>query len=101
MKRLEPEQKIAVLLWDRAAGKLVFAELSTGAADDLSKATAIDRERVPRYGMDEGLGHVAFEPQRRSMLDLPAGFVPPTLSLRNVRRRTAPKLKAPDDPSVR
>ena len=43
---------------------LVLGELSTGAADDLAKATDIAREMVTRYGMDAGLGHVAYEPPR-------------------------------------
>lgn len=76
MTRAELEQKIAVLLGGRAAEKLVFGQLSTGAADDLAKATDIARDMVSRYGMDEGLGYIAFEPQRSQMLDLPAGMVP-------------------------
>ena len=61
MTRAELERKIAVLLGGRAAEMLVLGELSTGAADDLAKATDIAREMVTRYGMDEGLGHVAYE----------------------------------------
>ena len=76
MTRTELEQKIAVLLGGRAAEKLVFDMLSSGAADDLAKATDIARDMVTRYGMDEGLGYVAFEPQRQQMLDLPAGMLP-------------------------
>ena len=76
MMRPELEQKIAVLLGGRAAEKLVFSMLSTGAADDLAKATDIARDMVTRYGMDEGLGYVAFEPRRQSMLDLPAEMQP-------------------------
>ncbi|MFZ2650258.1 MAG: ATP-dependent zinc metalloprotease FtsH [Burkholderiaceae bacterium] len=76
MTRDELEHKIAVLLGGRAAEKLVFGQLSTGAADDLAKATDIARDMVTRYGMDEGLGYIAFEPQRSQMLDLPAGMMP-------------------------
>jgi cell division protease FtsH len=39
--------------------------LSTGAADDLAKATQIARAMVTRYGMEEGLGHVSYESDRR------------------------------------
>jgi cell division protease FtsH len=78
MKRHELEQKIAVLLGGRAAEQLVFQELSTGAADDLAKATDIAREMVTRHGMDESLGCIAFEPPRSPMLELPAGLVPAT-----------------------
>ena len=74
MTRAELERKIAVLLGGRAAEKLVFGELSTGAADDLAKASDIARDMVSRYGMDEGLGYVALEAQRPSMLDLPAAL---------------------------
>jgi len=76
MTRAELEQKIAVLLGGRAAEKLVFGVLSTGAADDLAKATDMARDMVTRYGMDEGLGYVAFEPKRQQMLELPAGVLP-------------------------
>lgn len=73
--RPELEQKIAVLLGGRAAEKLVFGVLSTGAADDLVKATDLARDMVTRYGMDEDLGYVAFEPQRQQQLDLPPGLL--------------------------
>jgi cell division protease FtsH len=76
MTRPELEQKIAVLLGGRAAEKLVFNVLSTGAADDLAKATDIARDMVTRYGMDEDLGYVALMPQRQLMLELPAGMLP-------------------------
>ena len=76
MTRNELEHKVAVLLGGRAAEKLVFGQLSTGAADDLAKATDIARDMVTRYGMDESLGYIAFEPQRSQMLDLPAGMMP-------------------------
>lgn len=76
MTRPELEQKISVLLGGRAAEKLVFDVLSTGAADDLAKATDIARDMVTRYGMDEDLGYVAFEPKRQQMLDLPAAVLP-------------------------
>jgi cell division protease FtsH len=76
MTRPELEQKIAVLLGGRAAEKLVFHVHSTGAADDLAKATDMARDMVTRYGMDEGLGYVAFEPKRQQMLELPAGALP-------------------------
>jgi cell division protease FtsH len=74
MTRRELERKIAVLLGGRAAEKLVFGELSTGAADDLAKASDIARDMVSRYGMDEGLGYVALDAQRSTMLDLPAAL---------------------------
>lgn len=68
MTREELENKMAVLLGGRAAEKIVFGHLSTGAADDLAKVTDIARAIVTRYGMSEKLGHVALEKDRRSFL---------------------------------
>ncbi|QOG08507.1 ATP-dependent zinc metalloprotease FtsH [Aureimonas sp. OT7] len=64
----ELQDKMAVLLGGRAAEKIVFGHLSTGAADDLAKVTDIARAIVTRYGMSEKLGHVALEKDRRSFL---------------------------------
>jgi cell division protease FtsH len=61
MSREELESKMAVLLGGRAAEQLVFGQFSTGASDDLAKATDIARAMVTRYGMDPGLGHVRYE----------------------------------------
>jgi cell division protease FtsH len=76
MTRAELEQKISILLGGRAAEKLIFGQLSTGAADDLAKATDIARDMVTRYGMDEDLGYVAFEIPRQTLLDLPEAIAP-------------------------
>ena len=73
MTRDELERKIMVLLGGRAAEKLVFGHLSTGAADDLAKVTDIARDMVTRYGMVEELGYVAYEGQPQRFLDVP-GF---------------------------
>jgi cell division protease FtsH len=67
----ELENKMTVLLGGRAAEQLVFGEISTGAADDLVKATDIARSMVTRYGMDDKLGQVALETQRGPYLGLP------------------------------
>ena len=74
MTREELEHKIMVLLGGRAAEKLVFGHLSTGAADDLAKVTDIARDMVTRYGMVEDLGYVAYEAPQPRFLDLP-GYV--------------------------
>jgi len=68
MTREELENKIAVLLGGRAAEKIVFGHLSTGAADDLVKATDIARAMVARYGMDPELGHVSYDTERPGFL---------------------------------
>ena len=61
MTRDELENKMAVLLGGRASEHLVFNQLSTGAADDLSKVTDIARSMVTQYGMDKKLGQVAYQ----------------------------------------
>ena len=71
MTRAELENKIAVLLAGRAAEKLVFGHLSTGAADDLAKVTDIARSMVTRYGMEEELGYVAYDKDRPGFLGQP------------------------------
>ena len=68
MSRTELENKMATLLGGRAAEHLVFGELSTGAADDLAKATQIARSMVARYGMDPTLGPVVYEQERSAFL---------------------------------
>jgi len=71
MTREELENKMAVLLGGRAAEELVFGHLSTGAADDLAKVTGIARSMAMRYGMVEGLGHVAYDEERQLFLPVP------------------------------
>jgi cell division protease FtsH len=71
MTRDELEDRMAVLLGGRAAEHVFFHHLSTGAADDLAKATDIARNMVLRYGMDEKLGHVAYERERQPHLGTP------------------------------
>ncbi len=71
MSRAELEHKIAVLMGGRAAEHLVFGELSTGAADDLAKATDIAHDMITRYGMDEALGFVVYDAQPQRFLDTP------------------------------
>ncbi len=68
----ELENRMAVLLGGRAAEYIFFHHLSTGAADDLVKATNIARSMVLRYGMDKSLGHVAYERERQPMPGSPA-----------------------------
>ena len=69
MTREELENKLTVLLGGRAAEHLIFGHLSTGAADDLAKATDIARSMVTRYGMDERLGHATYEAERHRFLE--------------------------------
>ena len=80
MTRDELEAKLTVLLGGRAAERLVFDELSTGAADDLAKATEIARSMVMRYGMDEHLGNATYDTDRTTFLGTPAPVEPRRLS---------------------
>jgi len=73
MTREELEDKMAVLLGGRAAEHLVFGHLSTGAADDLSKASEIARSMVTRYGMGGQLGPVAYSTEPDGFLGSLAG----------------------------
>jgi cell division protease FtsH len=63
MTRDELKDKMTSLLGGRAAEVLVLDKLSTGAADDLDKATDIARNMVTRYGMDETLGLATYAEQ--------------------------------------
>jgi cell division protease FtsH len=74
MSRSELVNRMTVLLGGRAAEGLIFGEISTGAADDLARATDIARSMVTRFGMDPTLGQVAYEPQQRRMMALPEGM---------------------------
>ncbi len=87
MTKQELENKMAVLLGGRAAEMLVYGNLSTGAADDLSKATDIARGIVTRYGMDADLGQMTYEREQSTLLDAPAGG--PTLERRLYSEATA------------
>jgi len=80
MTREELENKLAVLLGGRAAEKLVFGEYSTGAADDLAKATDIARSMVTRYGMEPRLGHATYERDRPTFLGMTQAIDPHVLS---------------------
>jgi len=70
MTRAELMDKLTRLLGGRAAEELVFGEVSTGAQDDLVKATNIARSMVLEYGMSEKLGVVAFREERPQFLQV-------------------------------
>jgi len=69
LARSELANRIAVALGGRAAESLVYSEVSTGAADDLVRATDIARNMVVRFGMTPELGQVAYEPETGSFLE--------------------------------
>ena len=63
------QNRIAVLLAGRAAEQLIFSEVTTGAADDLVKATDIARAMVTQYGMSDEIGMLSIESQKSQFLD--------------------------------
>ena len=65
MKKTELENKIATLLGGRASEEIIFGDISTGAHNDLSKATDIARSMVKEYGMSDQIGQVYFEHKKR------------------------------------
>ena len=73
MTQRELEGKIRVLLSGRVAEQLVFGDRSTGAEDDLVKATEVARAMIRSYGMSDRLGTVSFEgANRRTVLGTPS-----------------------------
>jgi cell division protease FtsH len=60
MSKTELLEKIDVLLGGRAAEEMTFGEITTGAQNDLQKATNIARSMVTMYGMNEKLGHATY-----------------------------------------
>jgi len=67
MTRAELLDRLAVLLGGRVAEELVFGEVSTGAQNDLQRATDIARSMVTEYGMSDRLGLVTYERPRQPL----------------------------------
>jgi cell division protease FtsH len=75
MTRSELLDRLAVLLGGRVAEELVFQEISTGAQNDLQRASDIARSMVTEYGMSDRLGLVSYERPHQAMF-LPEGLSP-------------------------
>ncbi len=73
MTKSELLDRLAVLFGGRLAEKLVFNEISTGAENDLKRATEIAKSMIKDYGMSEKMGLVTYERERRPMF-LEAGM---------------------------
>jgi len=72
MSRTELLNKIATLLGGRASEEIVFGDVSTGAHNDLAKATDIARSMVKEYGMSSKIGQVYFAREKRApFLEVP------------------------------
>lgn len=66
----ELKDRIAVMLGGRAAEKVVFNEISTGASDDIKRATDLARRMVMEFGMSEKLGTVRYASEQYQFLDM-------------------------------
>ena len=64
----ELKNKMAIMLAGRAAEELIFNDVSTGAADDLVKATNLAEAIVTKYGMSATLGAVVYDRKPPSIL---------------------------------
>jgi cell division protease FtsH len=71
MTKEELEARMSVLCGGRAAERLMFGRISTGAADDLQRVTDTARAMVTRYGMIDAIGPVSLEREPRSFLGTP------------------------------
>jgi cell division protease FtsH len=83
--------RIATLLGGRSAEELIFGKVSTGASDDIQKATDLAERSVTLYGMSDYLGPIAFEKQQMQFLD---GYQSP-------RRAVSPKVTEEIDREVK
>ena len=73
MTKSELLNRLAVLLGGRVAEEIVLGEISTGAHNDLQRATDIATSMVKEYGMSERLGYVTFEKEKKPF------FIPSSL----------------------
>ncbi len=83
--------RIATLLGGRSAEEIIFGKVSTGASDDIQKATDLAERSVTLYGMSDVLGPIAFEKQQMQFLD---GYQSP-------RRAVSPKVTEEIDREVK
>jgi cell division protease FtsH len=67
MTKTELEDRMAVMMGGRVAEELIFNEISTGAQNDLYRATDVARSMVREYGMSQRLGPITFERERRPL----------------------------------
>jgi len=72
LTRTDLLNQLSVLLGGRSAEEIAFDEISTGAQNDLQRATDIARAMVTEYGMSDALGAITYEPNRRpTFLNMP------------------------------
>jgi cell division protease FtsH len=75
MTKTELLDRLAVLLGGRVAEEIVFGEISTGAHNDLQRATDIATSMVKEFGMSQKLGYVTFEKEKQPLF-LPSSLFP-------------------------
>jgi cell division protease FtsH len=75
MTKTELLDRLAVLLGGRVAEEIVFGEISTGAHNDLQRATDIATSMVKEFGMSQKLGYVTFEKEKQPLF-LPTSLFP-------------------------
>ncbi len=68
LTREELEDRLAVMLGGRAAEQVVFGTISTGASDDIQRASELARRMVTEFGMSEKLGTVRYATQQYQFL---------------------------------
>jgi len=74
MQRKDLLAQLAVLLGGRTAEEIALGEISTGAQNDLQRATDIARAMVTEWGMSDALGAIHYDGNKRSrFLDIPLG----------------------------
>lgn len=83
--------RIATLLGGRAAEELIFGKVSTGASDDIQKATDLAERYVTIYGMSDRLGPIAFEKAQQQFLE----------GMTNPRRQVSPPIAEEIDREVK
>jgi cell division protease FtsH len=83
--------RIATLLGGRSAEELIFGKVSTGAGDDIQKATDLAERSVTLYGMSKDLGPIAFEKSQPQFLE----------GWQNPRRSVSPKVAEEIDREVK
>jgi cell division protease FtsH len=83
--------RIATLLGGRSAEEVIFGKVSTGASDDIQKATDLAERYVTLYGMSDELGPVAFEKSQQQFIE---GYG-------NPRRSISPKVAEQIDHEVK
>ena len=89
MRKSELLNRITTLLGGRAAEEIIYGDISTGAQNDLSRATDIARNMVESYGMSPELGQVYLAPRSQgNFLDTMPGMVS------NFSHKTAERIDA-------